>query len=329
MENKKMDCISLLRMLSVFSIISCHIMQFYNNELAWWFNTGVQVFLLISGFLYSQKNIKVKEFYKKNITKILFDYYIYLFIILFVYFLFERNYLNLSGIIRAVIGKGGGIKGLEHMWFISTIIICYFLTPFLQKLKNEIKNKFFLFISFFILILCIEPSPYFPGTWINCYIIGYLFGIFSFNEKYKTIFNKISFFILIVGIITNIFQIYLQYSLNIRYETKIEFLLYRYNKILLALVILIVFVNHLKKYKSKNKLIQYIYIYMDKYSYDIYLTHHIYILGPFSILNFSAFKGKILGIVIVFLLSTSSGVVLSILCEKIKLFFKLFKKGVK
>lgn len=68
---------------------------------------------------------------------------------------------------------------------------------------------------------------------------------------------------------------------------------------------------------------------MDKYSYDIYLTHHIYILGPFSILNFSAFKGKILGIVIVFLLSTSSGVVLSILCEKIKLFFKLFKKGVK
>ena len=57
MTNKKMDCISLLRMLSVFSIISCHIMQFYNNELAWWFNTGVLIFLLISGFLYSQKNI--------------------------------------------------------------------------------------------------------------------------------------------------------------------------------------------------------------------------------------------------------------------------------
>lgn len=262
MTNKKMDCISLLRMLSVFSIISCHIMQFYNNELAWWFNTGVQIFLLISGFLYSQKNIELKEFYKKNITKILFDYYIYLFIVLFVYFLFERNYLNLSGIIRAIIGKGGGIKGLEHTWFISTIIVCYLLTPFLQKLKNEIKNKLFLLISFFILILCIEPLPCFPGTWINCYIIGYLFGAFSFNEKYKDIFNKVLFFILIVGIITNIFQIYLQYFLNIKYETKMEFLLYRYNKILLALVILIIFTNYLGNYKAKNNYIQYIYIYI-------------------------------------------------------------------
>lgn len=321
-----MDCISLLRMLSVFSIISCHIMQFYNSELAWWFNTGVQVFLLISGFLYSQKNIKIKEFYKKNIVKILFDYYVYLFIILFIYLLFKRNYLNLSGIIRAIIGKGGGIKGLEHMWFISTIIICYFLTPFLQKLKNEIKNKFFLFISFLILMLCIEPSPYFPGTWINCYIIGYLFGTFSFNEKYKTIFNKISFFILIVGIITNIFQIYLQYFLNIRYETKIEFLLYRYNKIFLALGIFIVFIIYLKRYKSKNQYIKNLYKYMNKYSYDIYLTHHIYILGPFSILNFSIFKEKMLGVITVFFLSISSGIILNILCEKIKLFFKLFKK---
>ena len=98
MENKKMDCISLLRMLSVFSIISCHIMQFYNNELAWWFNTGVQVFLLISGFLYSQKNVKVKEFYKKNITKILFDYYVYFFIVLLFYILLKKDYLNILNV---------------------------------------------------------------------------------------------------------------------------------------------------------------------------------------------------------------------------------------
>ena len=40
-----------------------------------------------------------------------------------------------------------------------------------------------------------------------------------------------------------------------------EFLLYRYNKILLALVILIIFTNYLGNYKAKNNYIQYIYIY--------------------------------------------------------------------
>ena len=316
-----MDCISLLRMLSVFSIISCHIMQFYNNELAWWFNTGVQVFLLISGFLYSQKEIKIKEFYKKNIIKILFDYYIYLFIILFVYFLFKKNYLTFFNIIKTFLGIGG-IDGLGHTWFISTIIICYLLTPFLQKLRNKIKKIFFLLISFLILMGFIEIFFYFlsysSGTWINCYIVGYLFGIFYFNKKFRDIFKFLSKIILITGIFSNIFQIYLQYFFVIDRNNIIFKIFYRYNKILLALIILIMFVNYLKNYKSKNKHIQYIYIYINKYSYDIYLTHHIYILGPFSILNFFIFKGKILGILVIFILSIISGVALNKLCEKIK-----------
>lgn len=324
MENKKMDCISLLRMLSVFSIISCHIMQFYNNELAWWFNTGVQVFLLISGFLYSQKNIKVKEFYKKNIVKILFDYYVYFFIVLFFYILLKRDYLSILNIITTFFGMGG-IDGLGHTWFISTIIICYMLTPFLQKIKNKVKNIFLLLVYFFILMGFVEVIFYFlsysSGTWINCYIVGYIFGIFYSNKKYEDIFNFLSKITLIIGIFSNISQIYLKYFFTINKDNIIFKIFYRYNKILLALVILIIFVNYLKNYNSKNKYIQ--YIYMNKYSYDIYLTHHIYILGPFSILNFFLFKGKILGILVVFILSIMSGVILNKLCAKMKVLLNL------
>lgn len=58
-------------------IISCHIMQYYDLELAWWFNVGVQIFLCISGFLYGQKSIdNVTDFYNKRLKKILIPYYL-------------------------------------------------------------------------------------------------------------------------------------------------------------------------------------------------------------------------------------------------------------
>lgn len=58
-------------------IILCHIFQFYNCILAWWFNVGVQIFLCVSGFLYGGKNIdNVTQFYTNRIKKILVPYYL-------------------------------------------------------------------------------------------------------------------------------------------------------------------------------------------------------------------------------------------------------------
>ena len=49
--------ISCLRVLAMFSIVSCHFMQALDNHWAWVFNLGVQVFLLISGFLFGHQHI--------------------------------------------------------------------------------------------------------------------------------------------------------------------------------------------------------------------------------------------------------------------------------
>ena len=69
--------ISMIRAMSMVAIITCHFMQYLDIELAWWFNVGVQVFLCISGYLYSDREISDPiEFYKKTIQKILVDYYV-------------------------------------------------------------------------------------------------------------------------------------------------------------------------------------------------------------------------------------------------------------
>lgn len=50
--------ISHLRVLAMASIVACHFLQSFGNHWAWVFNTGVQVFLLISGFLYGHKHVE-------------------------------------------------------------------------------------------------------------------------------------------------------------------------------------------------------------------------------------------------------------------------------
>lgn len=57
-DNSSRDpAISIIRVLAFLSIITCHIMQYYHCELAWWFNVGVQIFLCLSGYLYGRKSI--------------------------------------------------------------------------------------------------------------------------------------------------------------------------------------------------------------------------------------------------------------------------------
>ena len=45
MSEKKIDrSISVIRLIAFSFIITCHIQQYLNINLAWWFNVGVQIF---------------------------------------------------------------------------------------------------------------------------------------------------------------------------------------------------------------------------------------------------------------------------------------------
>lgn len=92
--NNKDYSISIIRLISMIMIISCHILQGLNNNFAFWINTGVQLFFFVSGFLYGKKKISnIKEFYKKRMEKILFPYIIVFIISLLLEFvLLKRQY---------------------------------------------------------------------------------------------------------------------------------------------------------------------------------------------------------------------------------------------
>lgn len=56
-SKEKSSAISLVRILATASIVVCHYLQAYHDKWAWVLNVGVQVFLVLSGYLYGHKNV--------------------------------------------------------------------------------------------------------------------------------------------------------------------------------------------------------------------------------------------------------------------------------
>ena len=68
----------IIRVFAMLSIVVCHLFQSYNLGLAGLFNIGVQVFFVLSGYLYGTKMIlDWKNWAKKRIHKIYLPYFVF------------------------------------------------------------------------------------------------------------------------------------------------------------------------------------------------------------------------------------------------------------
>ena len=132
-------------------------MQYYDYYLAWWFNVGVQIFLFLSGYLYGNKD-KIEGitcWYCNRLKRILIDYYLFIFPGILFAILFNKN-ITLTQIISLISFSGsGGYLAFDHLWFISTILFCYFLTPFFLDFLSE-QKVLLLIIRLIIGLLIIE-----------------------------------------------------------------------------------------------------------------------------------------------------------------------------
>ena len=170
---EKSNAISIVRIVATCSIVLCHIFQAYDNPLAWRFNVGVQIFFVLSGYLYGHKVIDnwLKCFWNR-VKKLYIPCFIYCLVALSVlHFVAQQpvtiyDYLT----IRAV-------DGLSHLWFMKAIFLCYLITPVLSYLRK------WPFIIYVILLLCgitefcflHVQQEYFSWMWL--YAMGYFFHL--------------------------------------------------------------------------------------------------------------------------------------------------------
>lgn len=165
----------------------------------------------------------------------------------------------------------------------------------------------------FCVCLCIVVQihlPQFNPIWILCYICGYSIGKLKLKDE-KWLY-KASLLFVPTSIIFNIVKIYMKYVLKITLKNDaLNWLYARYGNLchlLLGVSLFLILYVIYKKFLQHISGIAHILKLSDKYSYDIYLAHHIYILGPLSILSLqiSAFS-KI--IILIGLISAQSIIV--------------------
>ncbi len=279
--------ISLLRVFAMFSILACHISSLIGiSSLAQFLNIGVQIFLLISGYLYGKKNIK-------NYGTWIYNRYIRILIPIFIYILPIVIYCNIASIHNGYMDSLAYIfclqgiddifgflsfynyPGTGHFWFITILMVCYLLTipisHFYRKTNKKFSAVFFLFILFIISLILPFSGIYLALPLI--YFSGY------FYSKYFDDTNSTKSFVILTIIM--VLSIGLRLFCKHYYDGTIlyEHIVVSFSHNILAIWIFLTFRLIYKKFERQFEKIakSNIIMHLDSISYYIYIVHYMFV----------------------------------------------------
>ena len=255
------------------------------NELAWWFNVGVQIFLCVSGFLFGQRHIEdIRNYYLNRLKRICVPFYIVL--IPLVAINLACGKIDPSTAVQALL-MNKTFPGAGHLWFVPTILFCYLITPILESFYMNASRKEYIITTLFALeiiaVFCYGFADFYSGAWIGCYVIGYAIGI---NEKKQFFPNRA--FLILFGVLAsfNIIQIYIDYLGKVELHGilgKVYSVIKLYNHVWLGVFLFLALKTIFGRLEFSQNTRRVLDI-TDKYSYETYLVHLILILGPFSLM---------------------------------------------
>lgn len=273
----RITSISWIRLVATVMIVLCHYLQAYSNGLAYFFNVGVQVFFLISGFLYGGKEIDFSfDWLKRRFLKIAKPYLVVVAVVAICYLVFDRVDFNGSEFLHALLFSGT-MKGMEHLWFVPYILVCYTITPYLHALKRVTGGGIFLVIVLYNVVSILTPF-HFHSSDITCYIIGFLMVGRPYDDK--RILKRICYLSVPVAILLNVYIIYAKIRLQVDFvNDDFYYWLWAYGHSALGLALFSMMLLFFKDMKE-NWLTRM----SDKYSYEVYLVHHFFLLSPLSLL---------------------------------------------
>lgn len=179
----------------------------------------VPLFFMISGvlFLRDDKEIDIKQLYKKYILRLLIAYVFWSFF----YAVFNTIVINeepfvLDSIIKLT------IKSSYHLWFLPVLICIYMVVPFLRKFINKENMrlvKYFLLLFFVwgvlkVTVLDLFDNEYLEGilntfkpdliaSYIGYFVLGYYLDNIEIDKKKLKYIYLIGIISVIVAIILN------------------------------------------------------------------------------------------------------------------------------
>lgn len=324
--SKRNISVQLIRIVAMFLIILDHLLMGVDIPLKSLIsqvtNSGVLIFLFLSGFLYGKKiTSNWSQWYVKRIARICVPMWIFMIVDFIVEYAlwgnFELKYIfiymfNLQGILGVNIGG-------ESLWFLTLIMLCYLITPLLQWIRNKNLGK----VYGIIILMCFIGTQVFLAyftdkgmvgghtfSWciiaIAMYIVGYFVGD-------KILFSKISWRRITLISAWVIFDVILVIFFKFMFDGQII-----YDKIVIYYgMVLIDFWMCIVLYKLgeyiKGTFIKKIITFLDTISYEIYIVHCLVI---FSVtLPWLLEYGVVIYVVSTLLLSLIAAVILHWMCK--------------
>ncbi len=320
--------IGFARCIAMISIVVCHIFQAIGNDLCFYFNVGVPIFLFLSGYLYGKKKITdIGRFYTGRAVRILVPYYIMLVIILIVNAT-QGIGVSLKGLLSSVLCQqwyGYSITNGGHLWYVTCILFCYLVTPCLQWLNEQTKNlSNIVFWGIFVIGICLlQLIQTVDGMTQNVYsLAAYGIGYFC-SARMEGALRKVKkgMWLSLLGIGSCVFVA--KYFLE-RNGFTIPGILYEYYKCWFGTVFCLNTI-YIYIYRNEEKSVPWLLKFSDRYSYMVYLTHHIFILGALSTMQMTS--NFVVNIILAITLTIISAIVLHWVSEKVSvLIFKRDKK---
>ena len=191
--------ISTSRVVATLFIVFCHNVKYYtfipgHAHLGELFNVGVPMFIIISGYLYGMKytvgraNLSYGQFLWRRLKKVSIPVQIFAFVLFLIFGMEQLRhsamaFLNLQGV-GAFFNTDFFDAGpmLSHTWFVTVIIICYLLTPYLGILiQNRILSKYTLVVLWLVTFLV--PFIGFNMCFVTLYITSYYVAAKGINMQ--------------------------------------------------------------------------------------------------------------------------------------------------
>lgn len=285
MTQAESDALNVLRWGSTVAIVVCHLQQAVGNPWAWVFNVGVQVFFFLSGFLYGGRRIaSARKFYRGRVMKLYLPYALWVSVAITLLCTLGgvdpepgrilRQYLMLSQ-----------LPGLNHLWFMMVIFVCYALLPAIDRLTS--RHLLAGIAAIFLAMAAIYPILGIGiALWVALYYLGYFCG------RYPSII-RVTFLLSLAATVA----IFATYGLNLELFQRPDLVSILLHCALGTAISLGTYLA-LRKMTLHNR---FSHLLTNGGGYEVYLIHHIFILGPLSLMALTPWLG--VNIVIILLIT--------------------------
>lgn len=276
--------ISAIRFVAMCMIVACHVMQGAGNALAWHLNVGAQIFFVVSGWLHFGVRIDNPIlFVARRSIRVLIPCYLFLLVVVPWYVWGADVSLGLRDV-RGLALLRTLPSGLGHLWFVRNVVILYFITPYLNWLTGWMScgsaRRFCCLAGlFFAGVFCIGleyHSVIHPAS-VMCYVAGYWMR--AVDERYgKDLYWRFCWIAVAMTVVVLLFRIGVEWGCWPRlirpYVAMLPFL-----KVAEGVGL---FLGAKAMFAGCRRSL--VLRLSDRYSYEVYLCHHVFLLGPAALL---------------------------------------------